>query len=56
MSADPGSIFGGLLRRCVSDRYTRARGLAVEDVAFLLLGVVSSVATTYLLSLAGIIV
>ncbi len=57
MSADPGSLFGSLLRGCVSDRYLKIdRGLPLEDVAFLLLGICSSVVTTYLLSLAGILV
>ena len=56
MSFDPGSIFGGLLQRCLSDRFSKERGLALEGVAFVLLGLVSSVVTTYVLSLAGILV
>lgn len=57
MTRDPGSIFGNLLGGCISDRYLQKdRAEAFEGVAFLLLGVFSSVATTLLLSSAGILV
>ena len=56
MSLDPGSVFGSLLQRCLSDRYSRNRGDAMEGVAFVLLGLASSLVTTYVLSLAGILV
>ena len=56
MSQDPGSTFGGLLAGCISDEYPEPEKRAVlEGVAFVLLGAASSVATTYLLSLAGIL-
>jgi hypothetical protein len=53
---DPGSIFGGLLAGCIRDDYVEDdRKLAAEGVLFLLLGAVSSVVTTYVLSAAGIL-
>lgn len=57
MVPDPASIFGGLARGCIADRYeeTEAKVL-VEGVAFLMLGAFSSVVTTYVLSAAGILV
>ena len=57
MTPDPGKMFGNLLRSCISDRYEKSRGgIAAEDIVFLALGLGSSMATTYLLSLAGILV
>ncbi len=57
MPKDPGSIFGGLLAACISDEYVKQdRKMAAEGAFFLILGACSSVATTYLLSLAGIFV
>lgn len=54
---DPGSIFGGLLLGCISDHYAdQDPKVLAEGVLFLLLGAFSSVATTYLLSWAGILV
>jgi len=54
---DPGSIFGGLLAACIRDNYeTDGRKMAAESVLFIILGACSSVATGYLLSLAGILV
>jgi len=54
---DPGTIFGALLRGCISDRYAdEDPKILAEGVLFLLLGAFSSVATTYVLSLAGILV
>jgi hypothetical protein len=54
---DPGSTFGGLLAGCISDDYVKEeRRVITEGVLFLILGACSSVATTYLLSLAGIFV
>jgi len=57
MTPDPTSIFGGLLRSCIRDDYvsTDSKFLA-EGVLFLALGAFSSVATTYVLSLAGVLV
>jgi hypothetical protein len=57
LSRDPGSIFGGLFSVCIrDDHFKEDRKLAAEGVLFLILGAVSSVVTTYLLSLAGILV
>jgi hypothetical protein len=50
------SSFGNLMLRCISDEYARKEiGVVLESVVFLALGVCTSVATTYLLSLAGIL-
>lgn len=57
LSQDPGSTFGGLLAGCISDDYVKEqRRILTEGVLFLILGAASSVATAYLLSLAGIFV
>ena len=54
---DPGSIFGGLLAACIRDDYVKSgRNLATEGMIFVLLGVCSSVVTSYLLSVAGVLV
>ena len=56
MPADPGSVFGGLLARCIRDDYLKEDSkIANEGMLFLVLGAVSSVVTTYLLSMAGIL-
>jgi hypothetical protein len=57
MPPDPSSIFGSLLASCIRDDYTEhgRRGLA-EEVLCLVIGACTSVATTYLLSVAGIFV
>ena len=57
MSQDPGATFGRLLARCISDRYSAEdhRFLA-EGVLLLLFGACCSVATTYAMSLAGLLV
>jgi len=57
LSRDPGSIFGGLFSVCIrADHFKEERKLAAEGVLCLILGAVSSVVTTYLLSLSGILV
>jgi hypothetical protein len=57
MTPDPGTLFGGLLRGCISDRYLpRDRTAAAEGVACVILGVGSSLLTTYILSAAGYLV
>ena len=57
MPPDPGSTFGGLIAGCFSDEYVREdRKALAEGVLFLILGAVCSVATTYALSLAGLLV
>ena len=57
MSRDPGTIFGGLFSVCIRDDYVKQdRKLVAEGVLCLILGMVSSVLTTYVLSLAGVLV
>lgn len=57
MTPDPGSIFGNLLRGCISDRYlSNDRKATTEGLLFIILGMCSSVATTYALSVAGLLV
>ncbi|HYA56392.1 MAG TPA: hypothetical protein VED22_06290 [Nitrososphaerales archaeon] len=54
---DPGSIFGGLFSVCIRDEYAKTdRKMLAEGVLCLILGMVSSVVTTYVLSLAGVLV
>lgn len=55
MPKDPGSLFGGLLSVCIRDDYAKEPKVLVEGVLLLLLGACSSVATTYFLSLAGLL-
>jgi hypothetical protein len=56
MTPDPGAIFGRLLRGCISDRYLPREKMALEGIALLVLGMVSSLVTTYVLSTVGILV
>ncbi len=57
MSQDPMSRFGALYNVCISDEYKRySRGIPRDELVFAILGVASSVLTTYLLSLVGIFV
>jgi len=57
LSRDPGTIFGGLFSVCIRDDYVKQdRKLVAEGVLCLILGMVSSVLTTYVLSLAGVLV
>jgi len=57
LTRDPGSLFGGLFSVCIRDDYVKEdRKIMAEGVLFLIFGALSSVATTYLLSLAGILV
>jgi hypothetical protein len=53
---DPGAIFGSLLARCIRDEYADDDSKKVaEGVVFLMLGAFCSVLTTYLLSMAGLL-
>jgi hypothetical protein len=57
MPQDPGSIFGGLLGVCISDDYTKQGKRAMaEEILFIAFGACASIATTYILSFAGIFV
>jgi hypothetical protein len=54
---DPLSVFGALLHGCIrEDNQADDRKLLKEGVAFLLLGVVSSVVTTYVVASLGLLV
>jgi hypothetical protein len=53
---EPGVIFGSLLSGCIRDEYLKDDSkMATEGAIFLVLGVASSVATAYLLSMVGIL-
>ena len=57
MGEDPLATFGALLRGCVGeDDSEDGRRLAKAEVAFFILGVASSVVTSYLLLQLGLIV
>ena len=57
MSRDPIVLFGGLTQACIRDEYAAdEKSVLREGVLLGVLGVMSSVLTTYLLSLAGILV
>ena len=56
MPPEPGAIFGSLLAKCIRDDYAEEDSKKVaEGVAFLVLGAVCSVLTTYFLSMAGLL-
>jgi hypothetical protein len=51
MPRDPVSIFGGLLAGCISDVYLKQdKKVLAEEAVFLIVGALSSVATTYALA------
>ncbi len=53
---EPGVVFGRLLLGCIRDRYAKDDSkLGPEGVLFLAMGMISSLATTYLLSMAGVL-
>jgi hypothetical protein len=53
---DPGAIFGSLLAKCIRDDYAEDDSKHVaEGVAFVVLGAFCSMLTTYLLSMAGLL-
>ena len=57
MSRDPGSIFGGLFSVCIRDDYVKQdKKIVAEGVLCLILGMVSSVLTTYFLASLGFLV
>ena len=55
MSQDPASVFGNLVMRCISETYKEKSKALTEGVVVAVLGFLSSVATTYLLGLAGVL-
>jgi sugar phosphate permease len=57
MPQDPMVIFGNLLRGCISDRYLKAdRKSTAEGLLFMVMGMASSILTTYALSAVGLLV
>lgn len=57
MSRDPASTFGNLMLGCIRDRYLEEdRMEVIQGAAALGLGLAASLATTYLLSMAGFFV
>ena len=57
MNSDPSSVFGKLFTACIRDDYAKLdRRMVAEGFLCLVLGAVSSIVTTYILSLAGILV
>jgi hypothetical protein len=56
MVQDPLSVFGSLLGVCVSEEDSRDRSGVAEGAVLFLLGVGSSVLTTYILAALGILV
>lgn len=56
MSNDPLSKFGGLMRSCIREDQDKDRKILTEGVALMLLGMVSSVLTTYVLASLGFLV
>ncbi|MDA4120832.1 MAG: hypothetical protein OK404_00310 [Thaumarchaeota archaeon] len=55
MAPDPQSTFGNLLRGCISERYLPKDKGAAEGALMVTLGLCTSVATTYLLSVVGVL-
>ncbi len=56
MPPDPVAVFGRLLFGCIRDVYLKDDSkVGPEGVLFLAMGVISSLATTYLLSMAGVL-
>jgi hypothetical protein len=56
MAPDPASVFGSLLRGCISDRYLKKEESgALEGFFFVVLGLCSSLATTYVLAAVGVL-
>lgn len=57
LSQDPTGVFGGLLQACIrEDEVENRGGIMKEDIAFFVLGIVSSTVTTYFLFQTGIVV
>ncbi|MDV3276975.1 MAG: hypothetical protein LYZ69_00735 [Nitrososphaerales archaeon] len=57
MTKDPMTTFGSLLRSCIREDDQRKNGRAVlEGATLLLLGMASSVLTSYALSVLGVLV
>ncbi len=57
MGPDPGAIFGGLMRGCISDSYLKKdKGVILESALSLILGIASSIVTTYVLAAVGLLV
>jgi hypothetical protein len=56
MPRDPVSIFGALLAGCISDVYLKQeKKVLAEEAVFLIIGALSSVATTYALAVTRVL-
>jgi len=49
-------MFGGLMRSCIRDDYKKESSVLTEGVVVMLLGLASSVLTTYVLASLGLFV
>lgn len=56
VSKEPLSMFGALYSVCIRDDYAEEKKLLAEGVAFIILGAVSSLVTTYVLAYLGVLV
>jgi len=56
MANDPLSIFGGLMRSCIRDDYAEDKKVLREGFVVMVLGIASSMVTTYILATLGILV
>jgi hypothetical protein len=56
MQEDPSSMFAALLRSCINDEYDAKKSLAKDSLVVFVIGIGSSVLTTYLLSQLGFFV
>lgn len=56
MNNDPLSEFGGLMRICIREDRDEGRKMLTEGVALMILGMASSVLTTYVLAWLGFLV
>lgn len=56
MQDDPFAMFAPLLRSCINDEYDEKKSLAKDGVVVFILGIGSSVLTTYFLAQLGIFV
>ena len=56
MPKDPSALFGGLLNVCIREDSFKGESLLRDSIIFTILGIGSSVATVYALSLLGLFV
>jgi len=56
LSNDPLSMFGGLMRICIREDREEKNKVLTEGVVLMILGMASSILTTYLLASLGLFV